>query len=105
MSCSAFQQVERSHQILARKLLRQPGQLDFTFGQIALAGAGRIDDNHHHVADHLGQLADDEPQVVASFDRTVRQREAHGRLRQSPPRSSNSESRPTSPSTVATVVW
>ena len=70
------QQIERAHQVLAREALRQRRQpLALALGQLAVAGARRIDRHHHHVADHPRQLAADQPQVVAGFHRAVGQRE------------------------------
>ena len=71
-----------------------------------IAGARRIDRQHHQVAHDARQLAADQPQVVARS----RPRGRPARTRAAPSSSttasirSNSRSRPTSPSTVDDVV-
>ena len=77
MSCSAL--ASRSNARIRSSRENCFGQrrqsLTLAFGQIAFAGARRIDGHHHHVADHPGQLADDQPQVVPGFHRTIGRRE------------------------------
>ena len=77
MSCSALASRSNARIRSSREnSRRQRGQpLALALGQLAVAGARRIDRHHHHVAHHLRQLAADQLQVVPGFDRAVGQRE------------------------------
>ena len=78
----AREQVERAEQILAREAASEFEQtLAFTLaGNLGVARAGGVDRQHQQVAHDAGQLAADQPQVIAHFDGAAGQHERLHRI-------------------------